>query len=88
MFSGRSVCLELCQGCTPVTLTMYFCIYIKIAWTAMHMQTAAFLFCIYLFNFSSTLCTKRGRIKLCRLVGNMGIERESALFMGWRGTSP
>lgn len=61
----------------------------KNASTAMCMQTAAFLFCTYLFNFSSTLrSTERDRIKLCRLIGNTGVEGESALVMGRRGTSP
>lgn len=90
--------MEVFQGCTPMTLLLHDFLFIHIsklsaeehcALTAMRIQTAAFLFCICVFNFSSILrSTKRDRIDLCRLVGNRGIERESALVMGWRGTSP
>lgn len=94
IFSGGSVCLELFQGCTPVTLLLLpiFVYVSKLSaeeCLGSYSYADSFISVLYLFYFSTTLrSTKRDRIKLHRLVESMGIEGESALVMGWRGTSP
>lgn len=70
--SGGWACLELFQGSTPVTISVYISKSCVEECLDSHAYANSCIAILYLFNFLSTLIsTKRDRIKVCRLLGNM-----------------